>query len=222
MTKVTAIVSAYYAADFLEARLENLRGVDTIVVCQDKSNEASIAANFDVTVITTPDIPTVYAAWNMAIKAAKGDYIISANSDDEIYAGGVKVLQDALDEYQDYALAYFDVDRVEDGEKIGVFEWAEGGFDDLMHGCFIGPMPMWRKSLHDKYGYFDEGLTVAGDYDFWLRIAKGGEKFYHVRSIWGAHAERKDALEHRAPVRTLWETAQVRGRYRDNEENHDD
>jgi len=34
--------------------------------------------------------------------------------------------------------------------------------------------PMWRRSLHDRFGYFDESYTSAGDYEFWVRCAMRG------------------------------------------------
>ena len=35
-------------------------------------------------------------------------------------------------------------------------------------------MPLWRKNLHDRFGYFDESYKTASDGDFWLRCAIGG------------------------------------------------
>ncbi len=36
----------------------------------------------------------------------------------------------------------------------------------------MGPQAMWRKSVHDEVGYFDETLPVATDYEFWCRVAR--------------------------------------------------
>ena len=38
---------------------------------------------------------------------------------------------------------------------------------------------MWRRSVHDIHGYFDPSFTVAGDYQFWLRLAETME-FIHL------------------------------------------
>lgn len=232
MVKVSAIISAYYAEDYLTGRIDNLLSQslkpEVIVVCQDGSKEAEIADGYDVKVIKTPDIPTVYEAWNIGIKEASGEYITNSNSDDRLYPDGLIKLAAALDEHKEYAIAYGNQDIVEDldGEAKNRFEWAEGGIDELIKtGCFLGPMPMWRKSLHDKYGYFLESDTlrngeiykycIAGDYEFWMRLAAGGEKFFHVRgkSI-GRYYKHNDNREHREKNRTIWETARVRSKYR--------
>ena len=229
MPKVTAIVSAYFAAEYLEGRIENLLAQEPqpeiVVVCQGDSKEYEIARKFqgDATneanffICLTRDIPTIYAAWNMGIEMATGEYITNANSDDRLYSGALKALADALDANPKKAVAYADCDIVErvGGDAVGVYEWAEGGILELLKGCFLGPFPMWRKSLHDKYGLFDAEMYSAGDYEFWLRLAKGGEKFHHVRRIYGAYLKRSDSAEHRQKLRTLWETARAKGRYRE-------
>jgi hypothetical protein len=37
-------------------------------------------------------------------------------------------------------------------------------------------MPLWKKTLHDKFGYFNEQYSVASDGDMWLRASIGGAK----------------------------------------------
>jgi hypothetical protein len=122
-----------------------------------------------------------------------------------------------LDANPDVGVVYPDVDRVDeiDGEPFGQYTWAEGDFDVLIHGCFLGPMPMWRRSLHDDYGLFDPGMHSSGDYDFWLRLAKAGVKMHRIAEPLGAYFDRKESIEHREPIRTVWETANARGRYRE-------
>ncbi len=127
-------------------------------------------------------------------------------------------MADILDKETTYGVVYANQDIVTEigGDPIGQFTWAEGGLKELMQGCFVGPMPMWRRKLHDRYGYFDENYKSAGDYEYWLRLANGGVKFYHVRD-WasGAYLQRKNSVEHREPLRSLWETNNIRMRYRE-------
>ena len=35
-------------------------------------------------------------------------------------------------------------------------------------------MPLWRRRLHDRFGYFDENYFSAGDADLWLRACSQG------------------------------------------------
>jgi len=41
-----------------------------------------------------------------------------------------------------------------------------GSYKKFQDGAFL----MWRKSIHDHVGYFDEYLESAGDQDFWYRV----------------------------------------------------
>jgi GT2 family glycosyltransferase len=228
---VCAIVSAYFCESYLEGRLENLALQDIpkeiVVVCQEKSREHAIALKAgnecaDIRIITTADIPTVYGAWNLALRSTEAEYLTSANSDDRHYPGALRKLVEALDRNPKIAIAYSNVDMVRnvDGPPDGKFEFMKGGMKELFWlGCFLGPMPMWRRSLHETYGEFDPSFTVAGDYEFWMRIASKGEKFYKVDDVLGSHLERPDALEHKSPVKTTWEIARAKFAYRDIMEN---
>ena len=97
---------------------------------------------------------------------------------------------------------------------LGELTWNEGGLDELVKGCFIGPMPMWKAELHRKFGMFDETYHVAGDYEFWLRLASRGVKFRRYAEPLGAYTRREKGAELREPLRTTWETARARSKYK--------
>jgi O-antigen biosynthesis protein len=225
MARVSCLVSAYYAEEYLEGRLQNLLAQkprpEIVVICQMDSAEHKIATPYsdrdEITIVVTHDIPTVYAAWNLGIQTATGDFLTNSNCDDRLYPSALAKLSAALDNHPKYAVAYADVDIVKElgGAPDGRYEWAEGSIAELLTGCFVGPMPMWRKSLHDKYGLFDAEMQSAGDYEFWMRIAKQGERFFHVREVCGAYLKRDDSAEHRFKLRSIWEQARAKGRYRE-------
>ena len=221
--RVTAIISAYYAEDYIQGRLENLVGqtekVDIIAVAQKGSIESGICARFpQVEIIQTNDIPGVYEAWNIGIKAANTPYVTNANSDDRLAPHALKKMADILDKETTYGIVYSEVDIVTEigANPIGRYKWAEGGINELLkQGCFLGPMPMWRKSLHDRFGYFDESYKSAGDYEFWMRCASNGVKFFKIRDEpLGVYLKRQNSVEHREPLRSLWETNNARMKYR--------
>jgi GT2 family glycosyltransferase len=220
--RASAIVSAYFCADYLEGRIENLLGQsmrpEIVVVCGEWSREEEIASQLlepgrDVILATKGEVPTIYDAWNRGIQASHGEYITNANADDRLSPGALLTLARTLDDHPEAALVYPDCEIFEGDRRIGGFRFAEGGWKELMNLCFIGPMPMWRRSLHDKHGWFDEKMQSAGDYEFWLRIAKAGEKLLHVRDILGIYLKRPDSAEHRDPGIGARETAEARRRY---------
>jgi len=231
VVKLTCLLSTYHDLPLLQGRLDNLltqAGVklEVIVIAEFPSEELSVIYDwlleyqlYEFKFIETEGIPTLYDAWNQGIAIAEGEYITNANTDDRLYPGALQKMIDILDNNPDYGLVYPDVDRVDeiDGEPFGQFNWAEGDLNILLDGCFLGPMPMWRKSLHDKYGLFDGGYHSSGDYEFWLRLAKDGVKFYHLKEVMGAYFDRKESIEHRQPNRTVWESSRARSRHRTRE-----
>jgi hypothetical protein len=80
----------------------------------------------------------------------------------------------------------------------------------LKRRCIVGPMPLWRKSIHEEVGLFDESLVVASDYDMWLRMANDSVGFYYIDESCGVYVKRWNSLEHRHPVETRMESQQVR------------
>jgi glycosyltransferase involved in cell wall biosynthesis len=218
MAKISAIISAYYAEDFLEGRLENLEGqtgvdLEIVVVCEKGSVEHKIAKRYSP--ILTKGIPSIYEAWNLGIKAASGEYLTNANCDDRLYPGALASLAEVLDNYPNVAVAYGwdDIVRTIMGDPISRHVWPQGDFEDLLLGCFIGPMPMWRASLHDKYGLFDANYLSAGDYEFWMRVTQAGEYVKLLPMVIGAYCRRDDNLERREAMRSIWETGRARGKY---------
>lgn len=227
---VSAIISAYYAKKYLNGRLANLAAQsvcpEVVLICQQGSAEDEIASHFfeencpvTLKIIRTVTVPTIYAAWNLGVKKATGTFITNANCDDRLKPRALEEMAAALNRSPRYSVVYGNQEIVEqiDGPVVGMFDWLEGGYPELMTGCFVGPMPMWRKALHDKYGMFDETLTVAGDYDFWLRIASAGERFMHMRATVGTYLRREDSVEHKWALRAAWETARIRAKYRKEE-----
>jgi len=71
---------------------------------------------------------------------------------------------------------------------------------------------MWRAKLHEEIGYFDETLTCASDWDFWLRIS---EK-YNIKRIpefLGLYYHNEHGIEHSKKIHSLYERYVVGKRY---------
>jgi glycosyltransferase involved in cell wall biosynthesis len=67
--------------------------------------------------------------------------------------------------------------------KDDLGRWVDS--DNLLH-C----MPMWRRALHDKFGYFNEtAFGALADWEFWVRCAIKGAKFHLIRKPLGLYLE---------------------------------
>ena len=212
---VSAIVSVYNAEKHLEGCLEDLLAqsiadkLEIIIVDSGSlENEASIVRRFqkrydNIHYIRTEERETVYAAWNRGIKIAQGRYITNANCDDRHKADAFETMSRTLDQRPDVALVYADCLITETENEtfgsctpVGRFRWLEWDRDALLNrGCFMGPQPMWRRSIHEEYGYFDPEFITSGDYEFWLRISQTHD-FYHIPQFLGLYLRSPQSIEH--------------------------
>lgn len=222
--QVSAIVSVYNAERFIRGCLRDLvnqtlyrQGRMEIVIINSGSgqNEDGIIEKYrrrypNIQYIRTPQRETVYQAWNRGVRAATGRYLTNANTDDRHRPDALEIMAGELDRHPGVGLVYTDqvVSRIPNatfprhhGDLIAKPDYSP---DRLRLGCCVGSQPMWRKSMHDEFGLFDETLTVAADWDFWLRIASK----YPLRRIpgfLGLYYNNESGVEHGQKIHSLYE-----------------
>ncbi len=231
--RVSAIVSTYNSEKFIRGCLDDLinqtlykKGELEIVVVNSGSqqNEEEIVKEFqlnysNIKYVKTKNRETVYKAWNRGIKEASGKYITNANTDDRHKEDALEILASALDENKNISLVYADSKvtnqengKFDDAAITGFLLWPEFDPLNLFKICYVGPQPMWKKSLHLKYGFFDENYKSAGDYEFWLRIVNK-EKFLHVNKILGLYLLSMTSVEHTNQKISFEESERARQKY---------
>ena len=152
--------------------------------------------------VRTPEREPLYASWNRAIKQARGRYITNANADDRHRHDALETLASYLDAHPQFALVYpGQIDTSVPNETFAttkstkLLNWPPYTYSELERHCIIGSQPMWRRSLHDTYGYFREEFKSAGDYEFWLRIGKK-EMFFRYPETLGLYYRNPEGIEH--------------------------
>ena len=132
---------------------------------------------------------TVMETENMALKMATGKFFAQACVDDRHSPYYLETLAKHLHYSTDVDLVYTDCyqtstanETFENNSSAGTFyEHSRNNFSkENMIKCLPGPMPMWRKEIHEKAGYFDENLAHAGDWDMFLRMVDAGYKFKKI------------------------------------------
>lgn len=189
---VTAIVSTYNSERFMRGCLENLLSqgledrLEIIVIdaCSQES-EATIVHAFqrkynNIVYVRTENREGLYASWNRAIRMARGRYLTNANTDDRHLPDSLAVRVQALDRFPEVGMVYADIwstnvenDHFDSRQTDRFIRYSYPDFTPLtgLAGSNFSPHPMWRKSAHKRVGYFDESLTVAGDYAFFYDLA---------------------------------------------------
>ncbi len=147
------------------------------------------------------------------------EYITNANTDDRHRKDALEIMANILDQNPNIGLVYADViitstenETFENHTPVGAYRWLDYCREFLTLGCFIGPQPMWRKSLHNIYGYFDESFTSSGDWEFWLRIADRTEML-HIPEFLGLYFYSPQSAEHRDHKTRIQEDMRIQQKY---------
>jgi len=192
---VSIIVSLYNAADkldlFLSALshqfLDNKITAEVILVDSGSpSNELSIFRKFssinnlNFLYLRTKSRETIQAAWNCGIQKSNGKYLVFLGVDETLYPNALQILANQLESDQniDWVMSNSLVLEVDnhailryDSLKYDRFEGSkEHVYLDTCYLSWVGGM--YKKSIHDRFGYYDESFKAAGDTEFKNRILK--------------------------------------------------
>jgi glycosyltransferase involved in cell wall biosynthesis len=139
--------------------------------------------------------PGIYDTWNMGIKMATGDYITNANADDRKAPNSIEEHAKGLFLNSDIDLVYADSFIAKEANKRWEdikpnwerYNFEQFSIEAMLRGNPPHNNPMWRKTVHDKNGYFDQKYKSAGDWDFWLRCAFNDSKFMKLNDVLGVY-----------------------------------
>lgn len=202
MINISIITSLYRCEAFLESFIHHFFNIinkyecELILVHNDPTeNELQIINKFDWTDINLTHVKVsregLYSSWNRAIKMAKGNYVAIWNVDDIRTPASLASQKKALDN-SNAVLCYGDFygTREYGTHKHRLLQYKE--FEKIkkskLRRHIIGCFPMWRKSVHEKVGYFDEQFRLVSDFEFQLRLLPN-YKFVKADEVLGYYLE---------------------------------
>ena len=229
---VSAIISTYNSKRYIRGCLDDLEKqtiadrIEIIVVnSASQENEEDIVRELqnrykNIKYIRTNKRETVYAAWNRGIQAATGKYITNANTDDRHRNDAFEIMVKALEDKTDIGAVYADClitesenETFENHSANIYFRRPNYNLRQMLIFSFFGPQPMWRHSVHNEIGYFDETFSIAGDYDFFIRLAVNFGAL-HINEILGIYQQRRDSVENKNRQQCVAETLRILQKYR--------
>lgn len=166
--RVSAIVSTYNSERFLRGCLEDLvqqtlfkrQELEVIVVnTGSQQGEDSLVNELQkdypqIVSIRIGQRETIYQAWNRGIRAASGEYVTTANTDDRHRSDALEVMASELDAHPEVALVYGDVfvtnfenQTFDSHIRSGYLLRPDFSHEIMLSGCHMGPQPMWRKTI---------------------------------------------------------------------------
>ena len=187
---VSAIVPTYNAERFLPNLIIDLEAqtiadkMEIIIVdTGSETKEIDIVREYqsrhsNIVYVRTSVRENATAATNRGIQLARGKYITPAPTDDRLRHDAFEIMVKELEEHQDVATVYADVYMTK-FENQTFYSHVRCGYsirpdfspEMMLTGYHMGPLSMWRKSIHAQVGFFNENLLCASDYEFHCRVA---------------------------------------------------
>lgn len=199
LPRVSVIVSLYNAASKLCGFLRQLAAqpgfqhgdIDVLLVDSGSpTNEYEVfkavqtELSLPVLYVRTADRETIQAAWNRGVQLARAPYLSFLGVDEGVHPDAYQILADALDANPqiDWVMADSVVTSVDhDGAFVSdVMAYDRRDYDQslvYLDTCYLSWVGgLYRRSIHDRFGYYDERFRGAGDTEFKSRVLP------HIRS----------------------------------------
>ena len=155
-------------------------------------------------------------AINKGFKMATGKYIGWLNSDDYLEPNILKDVVRVFEEDYNIGTVFGKIHIVnEKGEKIGErFNRKKITVNRLLNGGvqINQPGSFHRKSLLDKYGFLDESLNYAMDYELWIRLGQYS-KFKQIDKFVANHRFHQASKTQSEFIKFIPEIKRIRKKY---------
>ena len=192
--KVSVIVSVFNSektvSDAIDSILsQSYSNIECIVIDAESTDRTrSIIQDYGDKIdvfVTEPD-NGIYDGLNKGILLATGDIIAFLHSDD-VYADKA-VVSDVVSLFgNDIQGVYGDLVYTPKDDTSKVLRyWKSKDFDmSLLSQGWMPAHPTFfvRREVYEKYGGFDLGFKIAGDYDFMLRVLSAGIKVKYIPEV---------------------------------------
>lgn len=179
--KISVITISFNSASTIRDTIESVLSQDypdvEYIVVDGKSKDETVeilkSYGDKIKWISEPD-KGIYDAMSKGVKLATGDVVGIINSDD--YYPDNQTLSRVAKAFENSAIeaVYGDLQYVDfsDSSKV-VRNWKSGEYnkENFLKG-WMPPHPTFflKKSVYDKYGYYDATFKSAGDYELMLRM----------------------------------------------------
>ena len=209
--KISLITSVYKAKEHIDELLENVtqqtifkdkcEWIILDVNSKENNYEEKAIAKYikqypeNIIYKRVEEDPGVYGIWNMAIEMSSGEFITNINCDDRRRLDALEQQAKLLYHSKEYDLVYNDSFVSEKPNtkwndidtQTPRYNYEKFSKESMLRQNLPHNNPMWKKTLHEKFGFFDPEYKSAGDWDFWLRCVFGGAKFIKHPEILGIY-----------------------------------
>lgn len=184
-----------YLAEAIESVLAQTLPASEIIVVDDGSIDATktIAASY-------PEVKYLYqhqqgasVARNAGLRASRGEYIIFLDYCDRLLPQALEIGVKYFNQYPDCGFVlgncrHIDINGKTIDQKVRAIRerpYERPIYLNLLKGKKVQPLSryLFHRSVFDVIGEFDPSLTVAEDYDMYLRIAAAFPGYCHAQAV---------------------------------------
>lgn len=188
--KISVVMSVYNGEQHLRESIESILNQTFtnfgFIIVNDGSTDASleIIKGYDdakIRIINNEENIGLTKSLNKAIKEARGEYIARQDADDISLPNRLELQHEFLEKHPEVALLGTGIYVIDEkGDKIEKRIMHPNPKKSLLKGNrFIHGSVMFRKSVIDELGAYNETLKYSQDYELWLRLSKK----YNVRNL---------------------------------------
>ncbi|MEZ4546696.1 MAG: glycosyltransferase [Thermodesulfobacteriota bacterium] len=186
--EISVVIPLYNREKYIGRTIESVLQSDwkryEIIIVDNGSTDAGFEAaskyisRGDITVLRCGVARNTAAALNTGIRRARGKYICQLDSDDLYTPDALSIMYDYMESNPGFALgvSYYDWIGPDDRvlEEYGIVKHEEYDRNNILRTEGVGAARIWRRSVLDEMGGFDEtGLgSYAEDYDLVLRVSE--------------------------------------------------
>lgn len=226
MPKVSIVLPCYNGQRFLHQSLDSIMGQSftdwELIIVNDNStdNTPQIAEEYArrdgrIRVIHNRKNKKLPGALNVGFADARGEYFTWTSDDNIAKPNWLSVMVNYLDCHPNTDMVSANMDTIdESGVVLDTFRNTRNyNSNELAHKCNIGAAFMYRRSIADVVGKYDDTMFCAEDYDYWVRIALAGKIDYIYDNIY-MYRTNQDSLTATQQPKILARTVAIHNKYR--------
>lgn len=179
---VSVVLPVYNGEEFLAQSIQSIinqtyKNWELIIVDDCSSdNSNKIAQEFAKTdnrikIIKNEKNLKLPASLNVGFDCANGEYYTWTSDDNEYYPEAFEKMVDFLENNSYYGMVYAQTNVEKDG-VVQDYIWCDGATTPttLLEFCVPGACFMYRKTVAQKVGKYNENCFLNEDHEYWLRV----------------------------------------------------
>jgi GT2 family glycosyltransferase len=214
--RISVLISSYNNARFVAKKLAEIKAQTWFVRAEflfletgSPERERELFAPFcaehpNCRLLTTDERKTLYQAWNLGWREARAPNVCYSNMDDAMHPRLLEEVVTAMER------EHWDVGTVLITKQPMDEQWNDWSrASHLPLSTRAGAFTAWRHDLSGRIGWFDERFTVAGDKDFWHRLAKANLRIGLVPKILYLYTRNPESLSRDVRRSEHWEQEKI-------------